>query len=74
MNSLSFYLPDAGEDVPVVRADDMGEGTWLLTEMLEDDDTGTERVCLTSAQIGYLYARDRERYGLQAQARRLLPA
>ena len=64
-NGLSFYLPDADEEAPIVRADDIGDGTWLLTETIEDDEA--ESVCLTFAQLSYVYARACERYGLQAR-------
>jgi len=62
MAEMSFGLVDAFDaEAPLVSADHMGDGQFVLTERLEDGKV--ERVCLTVAQIDELYARVCELYG-----------
>lgn len=62
MIDMSFTLVDSYDaDAPIVCADHMGDGLFVVTEQL--DDGKFERVCLTVAQIDELYARVCELYG-----------
>ncbi len=59
---MSFKLLDHFDpDAPIVSADHMGDGMFVVIETLEDGQT--ERVCLTVAQISELFTQASKLYG-----------
>jgi hypothetical protein len=62
MREVSFRLVDHFDpSAPVLSADHMGDGMFVVVEQLEDGQS--ERVCLTVAQIAELYRRASLIYG-----------
>jgi len=62
MREVTFKLVDHFDtSAPVLTADHMGDGMFVVAEQMEDGQT--ERVCLTVAQIAELYRRANLIYG-----------